>query len=100
VVVPEDLSIAEQMRLTHHARHIVAPEGSALMLGFLAQTGAKVHILNHRFTLPLNNYSEIFKALGIDCTILSGSPAGEGQAYQHWADYSIDAAKFRDLITR
>jgi capsular polysaccharide biosynthesis protein len=98
VALPEDLSIIEQIRLTHHARHIVAPEGSALMLGFLAQAGAKVHILNHRFTLPLNIYSEIFKALDVDCVILTGSPAGEDQPYQHWADYRIDGAMFRELV--
>ena len=68
------------------------------MLGFLAQAGAKVHILNHRFTLPLNSYSEIFKALGIECVILTGPTVGEDHVHQHWADYRIDPVQFRELM--
>jgi hypothetical protein len=68
------------------------------LLGCLAQAGAKVHILNHTFTLPLNNYSEIFKALGIDCVILTGPTSGEDHVHAHWADYRIDPATFRELV--
>ena len=54
------------------ASEIVAPEGSATFLIQFAAPGARACILSHPMTEPHSDFHEMFRALGIEMTVLTG----------------------------
>ena len=94
VVYPEDLSFAQQLRLVHHARHVVAPDGSNGLLAYFVSPGAKVCFLNSPHTLPLVELNGLLSALGAEFTIVTGPMTGEPTDEPFWNDYSIDPERF------
>lgn len=90
IVYPEDHDFATQLRMVHHARKILAPDGSAGLLSYFARPGASVCFMNHTHTLPLVELNGVFGSLGIDFSVVTGPIQGEPQAEPFWSDYSID----------
>lgn len=90
VVHPEELDFREQVRLVHHASRIIAPDGSAGLLAYFAQAGARVLFLNHEHTDPLVDLQGIFDGLGVDFSVVTGPFAGTPQDEPFWNDYRID----------
>lgn len=98
VVYPEDLPFVEQMRLAHHARYIIAPDGSNGLVSYFASAGAKVCFLNHAHTMPLAELDGILGALGVEFTALTGPIFGEPKDEPFWNDYLIDGKKFAAFL--
>jgi capsular polysaccharide biosynthesis protein len=98
VMYPEDLSFAEQVGLMQGASEIVAPEGSATFLIQFAAPGARACILSHPMTEPLSDFHEMFRAVGIGMTALTGPIVKFNAGDPHDADYSIDVAKFSEFL--
>lgn len=98
VVYPEDLDFAEQMRLVHHARHVVAPDGSNGLLAYFVSAGARVCFLNSPHTLPLVELNGLLQALEADFTIVTGPVVGEELDEPFWNDYRIDEKRFEAFL--
>jgi capsular polysaccharide biosynthesis protein len=98
VVYPEDLSFREQMRLAHHARFVVAPEGSNSFLAFFSLPGTRVCTLSPTYTFPLADINAILHALDVDCTILTGPMTSDDPDWPFWNDYTVDPRVFRDFL--
>jgi hypothetical protein len=99
VVYPEDLAFEEQLRLVHHARHVVAPDGSNGLLAYFVSPGARVCFLNSPHTLPLVELSGILAALGAEFSIITGPMVSETDE-PFWNDYTIDEAAFSNFLDR
>jgi SAM-dependent methyltransferase len=99
VIYPEDLGFAEQVRLIRHARFVVAPNGSASMLAYLARPGTSMCILSHPFTVELmNDVTGILTAVGIDVTVLTGRYINNHPEFPHFADYEVDNDRFEEFL--
>ena len=98
VVFPEDLGFGEQVGLMQRATEIVALEGSAMFLIQVAGPGAKACILSHPMTEAQSDFHEIFRALGIEMTVLTGPIANLNAQAPHDSDYSIDAGRFSAFL--
>jgi capsular polysaccharide biosynthesis protein len=90
VVYPEDLSFLEQVSLVRGASHILGPEGSNMLLPFLAKEGTKVCCLNSPYTYPLADVSYTYAELGIDYTVLTGDFVENDPGFPFWNGYQID----------
>jgi capsular polysaccharide biosynthesis protein/glycosyltransferase involved in cell wall biosynthesis len=97
VVYPEDLNFVEQARLLYHARFVVAPNGSASMLAYLARAGTKVCILSHPDIAYLQDAT--LDELGIELTFLTGPYTEKHEEFQHFSNYEIDPARFADFLS-
>lgn len=98
VLYPEDLSFPEQIRLVHHARHIVAPDGSNALLTYFAAPGAQVSVLNSQQTYPLVELNGLLAALSVGFTIVTGPFHGAMLEEPFWTDYTIDRARFCSFL--
>jgi hypothetical protein len=98
IVYPEDLSFADQMRLVHHARYIVAPDGSNGLLAYFASQGAQACFLNSPHTLPLVELNGLLGAVGVGFTIVTGPISGAEQEEPFWNDYKIDQGVFSAFL--
>lgn len=98
VVFPEDLPFAEQLRLVHHARHIIAPDGSNGLLCYFVSPGASVCFLNHSHTRPLVELNGQMAAMGASFTIVTGPVAGQPGEEPFWNDYRIDEKVFESFL--
>jgi capsular polysaccharide biosynthesis protein len=98
VVHAEDLPFAEQLRLAHHARHIVAPDGSAGLLSYFASPGTRVCYLNPPQTMPLGRLNGVLAGMGIDLTVFTGPVVGPPDPEGFWSDYAIDEARFAAFL--
>jgi capsular polysaccharide biosynthesis protein len=98
IVYPEDLPFPEQMRLAHHARHVIAPDGSNGLLSFFASPGSKVCFLNNPHTMPLGEINGLLAALGAEFTVFTGPDFGEPKDEPYWNDYRIDETKFASFL--
>lgn len=98
VVHPEDLPFVDQLRLVRHARHLVAPDGSAGLLTYFASAGAAVCFLNHPHTRPLVELNGLLAARGASFTIVTGPVAGDPCDERFWSDYTIDEEVFASFL--
>ena len=98
VVYPEDLSFAEQVRLIQGAREIVSLEGSATFLIQFAAPGTRACILSHPMTEAHSDFHEIFRALDIQMTVLTGPIADSKVGTQHDSNYNIDVGGFSEFL--
>jgi len=98
VVYPEDLSFADQVRLMQGASEIVGPEGSATFLIQFAAPGARTCILSHPMTEPHSDFHEMFRAVGIEMTVMTGPIVNFNVGTPHDSDYRIDVAKFSEFL--
>lgn len=98
IVYPEDLPFLEQVRLVHHARYVLAPDGSNSLLSYFVEPDTRVCILNHTHTLPLVECNGILTALDAHFSIVTGSMLGEAGDEQFWNDYTIDEGLFRQFL--
>ena len=96
VVRPEELPFVEQLRLARHARYVVGPEGSALLLCSFCPAGARVCILSPPDTVPLAETAAALHALDVETTIVTG----DGSENDYWSDYEIDPVVFADFLDR
>lgn len=94
VLYPESLSFRDQLRAAHHARHLVAPEGSNSFLAFFAAPGARLCTLSPPNTYPLADVNAPLMELGVELTIFTGPVVSCIEGEEFWADYRIDAAEF------
>ena len=92
IVYPEDLDFLGQVRLVRNARHIVAPDGSALFLGYFARPGMKLCVLTH----PLIFMMQIETALlsGVEVTLLTGPYVRKKVKSPEESDYQIEESRF------
>ncbi len=97
VVYPEDLSFSTQASLVLEAEVILAPEGSALFLGFLAMPGTQVGILSHPLTDALSDYNGLFSTQRISTSVLTGPIETENPTTPHDSDYRIDLGEFAEF---
>jgi dTDP-4-amino-4,6-dideoxygalactose transaminase len=93
---PERLDFLAQAGLLAHASHVVAPEGSALLLCHFAAPGTKVCILMHPLAEGMNVYESIFD--GIDFTLFTGPLERLDEEFPDRSDYRIDAQDFRGFL--
>ena len=98
VVFPEDLTFAQQVTLVRHASSIIALEGSAIFLAYLAARGAQLCILSHPLTEALAEYNGLLKARGIEMTAVTGPIRRENLATPHDSDYEIDPEMFSEFL--
>ena len=98
VVYPEDLSFAEQVGLMQRASEIVGLEGSATFLIQFAAPGTRACILSHPMTEPHSDFHEMFRAVGIGMTVLTGPIANFNAGTPHDSNYSIDVGKFSEFL--
>ncbi len=96
IVHPERLDFLAQAGLLASASHVIAPEGSALLLGYFAAPGTKVCILLHPIAEGMGVYESIFD--GIDLTLFTGPLARSDEEFPDRSDYRIDAQAFRDFL--
>jgi capsular polysaccharide biosynthesis protein len=97
-VYPEDLPFAEQLRLVHHARYLIAPDGSNGLLCYFVSPGASVCFLNHGHTRPLVELNGQMASMGANFTIVTGPVAGEPGEEPFWNDYRIDEKVFESFL--
>jgi Glycosyltransferase 61 len=90
VIYPEDYVFAEQARLIRQARHVIAPEGSAEFLMFLARPGSRLLVLNHTITEGLPVFTALVQRHGIDVTVMTGPITRPHQSWPHFSDYRVD----------
>lgn len=91
----EDYDFIDQLRLIRRARYLVGPEGSAFFMGFFAQPGTHVCMLNHPHTEYLTTVTALLEAVAVDCTVLTGPfRRVDPDDYLHHSDYEIDAEGF------
>lgn len=93
---PEDLDFAGQVRLVRNARHVVAPDGSALFLGYFARPGTKLCVLTHPLILEMQFESALLKDL--DVTLLTGPYVGKKVKTPEDSDYEIEEASFCSFL--
>jgi len=99
LVYPEDLPFVEQLRLVHHARRIVAPDGSNSLLSQFASPGSRTCILNNPHTYPLAELDGLFAAVGNELSVLTGPLAvPEPSADPYWDEYRIDEVGFSRFL--
>ncbi len=98
VVYTEEYDFIEQVRLLRRARHVVAPEGSSLFLGYFLAGGAKVCILNHQQIEGVVGYNGGNEEKGIELTIITGPEAGVRRGRSQDMDYTIDPEVFRGFL--
>jgi capsular polysaccharide biosynthesis protein len=98
IVYPEDFSFAEQILLVRNAKHIVALEGSAIFLAYLASAGARLCILSHPLTDALAEYNGVLSLGGVATTALSGPITRANIATPHDSDYEIEAGLFSSFL--
>jgi hypothetical protein len=95
IVYPEELGFLDQAALLRSARHVVAPEGSALFLNVFLMPGARVCILNHELTEYPVLHAE---NKDIEVTILTGPKVGEQRGSPQDANYRINTNVFRRFL--
>ena len=95
VLYPQDMSFRDQLSAIRDATHVIGPDGSALFLTLFARPGAKLAVLSPPYTLPLVDVAALFRARGIETTILTG-PAipGADDLSPFWDNYEIEPAGF------
>jgi hypothetical protein len=76
----------------------MAPEGSALFLGYFLGRGAKVCILNHQETEGLVGYNGGAEERDVELTIITGPEAGERRGRSQDMNYVIDAQVLRHFL--
>jgi len=98
IVYPQDLTFLEQLRLVHHAKHIVAPDGSNGLLAYFAGRHTRVALLNHEHTRPLVALNGLFTELAGDLTLVTGPVDGPRQEEPFWNNYRIDEQGFKHFL--
>ena len=99
LVYPEQMSFAEQAAALHEARHIIAPEGSALFLAFFSKPGAKICILEHPHTAGLAIYNSLFEQIGLETVAFTGPFVRFDHDWPHMSDYQIDEVAFARFLS-
>jgi len=98
VVYPQALSFAEQARLIREARWVVAPEGSALCLLFLARPGTQVAILNHADNGGQASMTALVEAAGIETVMLLGRRLEAHPDWAHFSSYEVEPSLLAALL--
>jgi capsular polysaccharide biosynthesis protein len=92
IVYPEDLDFLGQVRLVRNARHIVAPDGSALFLGYFARPGTKLCILTHPLIFMMQTETALLS--GVEVTLFTGPYIRKKVKSPEESDYQIDESRF------
>lgn len=100
VVDPEGLDFSEQARVIRNARQVIAPEGSAVFLMFLARPGSSLLILNHPFCEDQASFTALIEGIGIDTFMLTGPFEKRHPDWIHFSDYRIDPEAFAAALDR
>jgi capsular polysaccharide biosynthesis protein len=99
VLYPQDMSFRDQLAVIRDAAHVVGPDGSALFLTLFARPGAKLAVLSPPYTLPLVDVAAMFRARGIETTLLTGPAVpGADDFSPFWENYEIDLAGFAAFL--
>ena len=98
VVYPQDMSFAEQIRLVRGARLIVAPSGSAALLGMFAEPGAKLCLLNHPYTVEHMDLMALLNEAGVEASMFSGRYVNVFAEWPDFSDYEIDEERFAHFL--
>jgi capsular polysaccharide biosynthesis protein len=98
IVYPEDLSFAEQIRMVRGARLILAPSGSAALLGMFAQPGTKLCLLNHPYTVEHMDMMALLNEVGVEASMFSGRYVSIVSEWPDFSDYEIDEARFAHFL--
>jgi len=100
IIYPETLDILAQAHLLRGARYVLGPEGSAFFLGFFAQPGSKMCILDHPHTAGLPLLTGPLAAMGVQSTVFTGPFAAVQAEWRHCSDYSLDEVAFAQFLDR
>jgi capsular polysaccharide biosynthesis protein len=95
VVYPEELSFAQQVALIRGATHVVAPEGSALLLMYFARPGARLCILNHQ-NFETTAYDDLLD--GVDLQVILGPFVDKDPQFELRSSYRIDEGVFARFL--
>ena len=87
-----DLDFLGQLRLVRNARHIVAPDGSALFLGYFARPGTKLCILTHPLIFMMQTETALLS--GVEVTLFTGPYIRKKVKSPEESDYQIDESRF------
>jgi hypothetical protein len=98
VVHPQALDFAQQAERVRRARYVVAPEGSALYLLFLARPGTRVAILNHADNGGQAGFTALLEAAGLDTVMLLGRRLHEHPDWLHFSNYEVDPSFFSAFL--
>lgn len=99
IVYPQDLTFAEQLRISRSAEVILGPEGSAMFWAFFSRPGTRACVLSPEHTFPLADINSVMTALGIDYTVFTGISASGDPDWPFWVDYTIDPAAFSAFLS-
>lgn len=91
----EDLTFDEQVRAMNSATHVIGPNGSALTQAMFCRPGTHVCLLNHPYTLELQDLTSVLGAAGINIHMLAGEFSRAHPEYPQFGDYTIDPGLFR-----
>jgi capsular polysaccharide biosynthesis protein len=85
IMLPEDMTIEEQVRMFQEAAVVVAPGGSSLINAVFGSTAIKLVILSQRGLFNWGTYYGLMRELGYEVTFVCGDEEND----QKHADYSI-----------
>jgi hypothetical protein len=98
VVFPEDHTFAQQVNFVREAEFLVAPEGSAIYLAYVASAGTKLCILSHPWIDALAEYNATLATRGVDVSAVTGPVRTANAVTPHDSDYEIDPERFEAFL--
>jgi hypothetical protein len=98
IAFPDQLDIFDQIKLVRDASFVIAPEGSAIYLGYFVRQGTHLCILNHELVEWAVTYSSYLSGAAPDITMLTGPVVRPHSEFPHRADYRIDENLFCEFL--
>jgi capsular polysaccharide biosynthesis protein len=94
ILLPEEMTVEEQVRMYQGAKMVVAPNGSAVLNAVFAPKDLKLILLSQRGLFNWGTYYGLMQELGYDVTFF----CGDDETDQKHADYSIPVARLLEAI--
>lgn len=94
VLFPEDMSLADQVRMYQEASLVVAPNGSSLLNAIFAPTDLKLIVLSQRGLYNWGTFYGLMSELGYDLTFLCGD---DDMGLKH-ANYSVPIPRLLQAV--
>ena len=94
ILLPEEMSVEEQVRMYQGAKLVVAPNGSAVLNAVFAPKDLKLILLQQRAFFNWGTYYGLMQELGYDVTFFCGDEETE----QKHSDYSIPVPRLLEAI--
>jgi capsular polysaccharide biosynthesis protein len=94
ILLPEEMTVEEQIRMYQGAKIVIAPNGSSVLNAVFAPKDLKLILLSQRGFFNWGTYYGLMQELGYDVTFF----CGDEETDQKHADYSIPLPRLLDAI--